>query len=502
MKPEIIDVQTRKGHARGDRLIIRWHVSTFLVLAKRIGLTFALAGTMLLSLTPASAESGPDSASEKPESPHPPLLLELTVLDSPFNTAHGFSFPSMPQSFAITGGVTQGVHRTLAILWKPQVSDRSIEGLFSNRRLGGLCSSILLFDVLSPFRGWTHEEGHRAVLSSRGISSRDDIYRNPFAKMVSVSHVRDEDLAWLKDRYPADMVRLAEAGGEAQVESVLRMRKTDFFCERPVKYDLLDWWINLGTLGYYVWFCGEDEVNRITEEETRKEDADIAKRDIVGGDYLSWVYDLYRPDEPYLSGLRGRPHPSGVGVDRYIQPSELTDEERRYLKFQGRLIFLNLLSPQMFGFDGFRGTDPITHRPGRWNVAVTHHLTSFGTATGIHLFYKQGKTNLAFTYQSYLAKNKCWPGLSLELVQYPMAVGRKTLAVSGSASVWLQPTEQRFASTKAQAGYGLALGAAYPLTRYLAWSLECDAKSKGWLAGNVYLEPAVQARTGIVFSIK
>jgi len=502
MKPKIIDVQARKGRARGDHLIIRWLVSAFLVLAKHISLTFGLAGIMLLSFTPASAETVPDSAAEKPAPPQPSLLLELPVLDSPFNTAHGFSFPSMNQSFAITGGVTQGIHRTLAVLWKPRVSDRSIEGLFSNRRLGGLCSSILLFDALSPFPGWTHEEGHRAVLSRRGISSRDDIYRNPFAKMVSVSHVRDEDLAWLKDRYPADMVRLAEAGGEAQVESVLRMRKDNFFGGRSSHCDLLDWWINLGTLGYYVWLCGDDEVNRITEEETRKEDADIAKRDIVGGDYLSWVYDLHRPDEPYLSGLRGRPHPSGVGVDRYIQPSELTSEERRYLKLQGRLFFLNLLSPQMFGFDGFHGTDPITRHPCRWNVAVTHHLTSFGTATGIHLFYKQGKTNLGFTYNSYLARYKYWPGLSVELVRYAIGVGGKTLAVSGSASAWLQPAEQRFASTKAQAGYGLALGAAYPLTRQLAWSLEGEAKSKGWVAGNVYLEPAVQARTGIDFSIK
>ena len=467
-----------------------------------IGLSLFIAVAAFMSFETAYTEPLPDSTRATPTTERAPLLLELPVLDIPFNTAHEFSFPSMPQSFEITGGVTRGVHQALADLWQPQVSDWSLSGLLSNRRLGGLCFSIFLFDVLSPFSGWTHEEAHRAVLSSRGITSRNDIYKNPFAEMVSVSHVRDEDLAQLKDRHPADMVRLAEAGGEAQLELVLRMRKANFFDERSSKYDLLSWLNNVGSIAWYVWFCGDEEVNRITEEETRKEDADVSKRDIIGGDYLSWVYDLYRPDEPYLSGLRGRPHPSGVGVDRYIQPSELTGEELRYLKLQGRLILLNLLSPQMFGFDRFRGTDPITHGQFWWNAAVTHHLTSFGTATGLHLFYKEGSTNLVFTYNSYLSRYKYWPGLSVELVRYPMAVGRKILLVSTSASAWLQPCGQRFASTKAQAGYGINLSTAYPFTRHLAWYIECDAKSEGWMAGNVYLDPAVQARTGIILSLE
>ncbi len=463
-----------------------------------VGFSMLIAAAIFLSFQPAYAS---DSTKTAQVNARPSLLLELPLLDIPFNTANRFSFPSMHQSSAITSSVTQGVHQALAILWHPEVTDRSLKGLFSNRRLGGLCSSIFLFDVLSPFRGWSHEEGHRAVLSSRGISSRNDMYQNPFAAMVSVSHVRDEDLAWLKDHYPADMVRLAEAGGEIQLELVFRMRKANFFSGRSSRYDLADWWINVGNLAYYIWLCGDDEANRIIEKETLKEDTNISKRDIVGGDYLSWVYDLFRPDDPYLSGLRGKPHPSGVGVDRYIQPSELTKEELRYLRRQGRLIFLNFLSPQMFGFDRFRGTNPITHKSFWWNAAVSHHLTSFGTATGLHLFYQQGKTNLALTYNSYLSRYKYWPGISVELVRYPITIDGKILSLSTSASAWFQPCEQRFASTKAQAGYGIMINATYPLFRYLAWYIECDAKSRGWMAGNVYLDSAFQTRSGVMFSL-
>ncbi len=459
---------------------------------------------LLLSLTvyPLKAGTTPDSAVTVADDPQPALRFELPVLDIPFNTAYGFSFPSMPQSIAITGAVTQGTHQLLVNLWNPEVTDRSLRGIFANKRLGGLWSSIVIFDVLSPFAGWTHEEGHRAVLSRRNISSQNDIYKNPFAEMVSISHVRDEDLARLKDNYPADMVRLAEAGGEAQLELVFHMRKDNFFGGRSSTYDLVDWWINVGSLAYYVWLCGDEEVDKITEEETLKEDDDISKRDIVGGDYLSWVYDLFRPDEPYLSGLRGRQHPSGVGVDRYIQPSELTGEERRYLKRQGRLFLLNFLSPQMFGFDRFRGTNPFTKAQCWWNVAVTHHLTSFGTDTGLLLFYQQGRTNLVFTYHSYLSRYKYWPGFSVELACHPITLAGKNISVSASMSLWLQPKQQRFAETKARTGGGFTLNVSYPLTRHLGWYLECDAKSEGWVAGNIYLSPAVQARTGVVLHQK
>lgn len=425
------------------------------------------------------------------------VAVDLPLLDIPFNGENGGSFPSVSQALGITCGVTRGVHHSLVNLWHPGIADRSPRALAANRRLGGLCASLLVFDALSPFSGWAHEEGHRAILSLRGISSRNEIYRNPFAGMVSVSHVRDEDLAWLKDRHPADMVRLAEMGGEVQLESVLRMRKANFFSGRASTCDLLDWWLRLGSLTWYVWYCGEDDANRLIEEETLKENADVSRRDIVGGDYLSWVYDLFRPDEPYLAGVRGRPHPSGVGVDRYIQPSELTGEERRYLRRQGRLMLLNFLSPQLFGFDRFGGADPATGGDRWWNVAVTHQLTTFGTATGLHLLCRRGGTNLAFTLNNYFSRYRYWPGLSVELAEVPVRVAGSALLVSASGSAWLQPAGQRFAATKARGGGGMILGVACPLAERLAWRIECDGKSEGWVAGNVYLDPAWQARMGL-----
>ena len=465
---------------------------------RRAGLIFLLLFYSFLFTKPAHAQSPLDSLDRVQERPRPQLLLELPLLDIPFNTEHRFSFPSMHQANAITSGVTRGMHHLFATLWHPEVPDRTIKGIFENKRLGGLCASIVLFDAISPFRGWTHEEGHRAVLSRYGIASQDDIYKDPFAGLVSISHVQDEDLAWLKDSHPADMVRLASAGGEVQLELVFEMRKENFFGNRSSVYDLFDWWMNIGSLAYYVWLCGDNSANEIIEEETLKEDADILTRDIVGADYTTWVYDLFRPDEPYMSGLRGRPHPSGVGIDRYIQPSELTREELRYLRRQGKLIFLNFLSPQMFGFDRFRSRNPFTGADCWWNAALTHHLTPFGTATGMHLYYKQAETNLVVSYTNYLSRFKYWPGLSVELVRYPVRIHGKMLMVSTSVSTWVQPDAQRFESANAQAGGGFCFNVTSPFNDLLAWYIECDTKTTGWMPGIICLKSSLQARGGIL----
>lgn len=432
----------------------------------------------------------------------PSVIFEFPLADIPFNTENGYSFPSIRQSIAITSGVTQGSHHAMKLMWDPDLSEKSFGALISNKRFGGLCMSIIIFDLFSPFRGWTHEEGHRAVLTRRGISSQNDIYLNPFAELVSVSHVRDEDLIRLKDEHPADMVRLAEAGGEVQIELSLQMRKQNFFSGRPSFYDIADHWINLGSLAWYVWLCGSDEADKIIEEETLKEDADIMKRDIIGGDYLSWVYDLFRPNEPYLSGLRGRPHPSGVGLDRYIMPSELTEEELDYLKLQGRLIFLNFISPQLFGLDRFTGTNPFNKENFSWNFAVTHHLTSFGTATGLHFFLQQGRANVILSCLTYKSRYKYMPGFSFELSRFPVNFLDKNIAFSSSFSIWAQPKDQSFSTEAVEHGGALMLKIIYPVTDFFELFSECDIKTEGWVPGNVYLEDAFRVSGGVSLTIK
>jgi hypothetical protein len=106
--------------------------------------------------------------------------------------------------------------------------------------IGGICTlmGVNFIDFYLPGGpGWLHEEWHRAVLAHRGISAQDDMVFFPFLRgIVSVSHVADEQLAWLKQAYPADSVRLAEAGYEADISFAFALKRRAFFDRK--RFDL------------------------------------------------------------------------------------------------------------------------------------------------------------------------------------------------------------------------------------------------------------------------
>src|SRR6185369_11033773 len=135
----------------------------------------------------------------------------------------------------------------------------------------------------------------------------------------------------------------------------------------------------------YVYTSGTSNADGLTDEVNAKEGANVPKRDFTGLDFTAWVYDLHRPDEPYAA--RGV-HPSGVGIDRYIRYSDLSDAEKSYLRLQGYLQVLNLIDPNLFGFtrftarrragtDGADGAAP-PRPPIEWMLSAFHLLAPFG----------------------------------------------------------------------------------------------------------------------------
>ena len=221
-------------------------------------------------------------------------------------------------------------------------------------------------------------------------------------------------------------------------------------------------------------------------------------RDAVGMDFTSWVYDLFRPNEPYTN--RGA-HPSGVGIKRYIMTNNLTMDELNYLKLQGVLTFINLISPQLYFYNRFEAVSPLNGKTFYWNFALQHHLTSFGFDVAVDLFYKQGELNLFAAVHSYFNKQNYFPGLELEVVDYPLRLGEYTVSLSGSAHLWLQPQSQSFATGNGQFGAFASFKARFPVIWGIGTFFEIDAKTAGWKAGNVYLDPAVQARAGLSLTL-
>ena len=414
----------------------------------------------------------------------PKLILDLPAIDYPFNWSDGYTFPSMKQSLNVTKDFYEYTHFKLA-------------QHFQNNPQWGIVS-IAAFDVLSDWlplgSSWLHEEWHRAVLSNRKISSYDDIYNfKLFSESIAVSHVTDEDLIRLKHDHPTDFVRLSEAGIEAQYELNFALEKDHFFFNSQSKDTVLLYLNYLNNINYLL-VCASPQANSLTDQYNREDGSNISKRDFTGLDCTAWVYDLFRPDEPYQA--RGT-HPSGTGIDRYIKYSDLSSEEKHYLKLQRNLSLINLLDPFLINYRGFNAFSPFNHKPLRWNLTARHELTSFGYTIDANLFIKQAQTNLLFILHNYVNDRRMFPGLEMELLRRPATILNKHLYLTSRGMLWFQPDKQKFMTSKPEPGGLAAIKMNIPASKSVETYVELEAKTNGWVAGNVYLEKNFSVRMGI-----
>ncbi|MFN4081383.1 MAG: hypothetical protein ACK4NS_10825, partial [Saprospiraceae bacterium] len=360
--------------------------------------------------------------------------------------------------------------------------------------------AVLGFDFISlnvPLgTGWLHEEYHRAVLTRREMNSFNDINTFPIGKsIVYVRKVKDEDLIKLSDQYTPDFIRLQSAGIEAQYQQVQQLQKNNFFYNQSLPNIPLYWLITLNSALYVLNSSSPDEFDATLEEANKLEATDISKRDFTGPDFTAWVNSLYFPDRPYAD--RG-PHPSGLGINRYIKPSALSDEEIQYLRKQGVLQFLNLLSPHLFGIAKIKvKSSPKGDHYG--NFAVRHLLTSFGSDLSFDVFYQTPRNNLFFSLHNYRNLNAAFFGLEGALIDKPLF--DRSLLFSGKAMVWSQPKDQSFASKEGAFGGLLSVRGAYPFGRWAPF-VEVEGKTKGWVMGNVFLDENISLRGGLALRIK
>ena len=456
------------------------HSSSHAFAAVRAG---AICVAVVLAARAASAQPLGDSASRRA----PRGGLDFTLFDAPYNTAHeGIRAPSMPQSLDLS-------------IAAYEVGHERIQRLFGERRRLGR-AAVALVDVLTTLEValplstvWVHEEFHRTAMGRRGIDSFNDVYKFDIdAAWIAVSHVKDEDLVRIKRDHPAEWVRVNEAGIEGELVLVRELERRRFFGHSRAWHLPLYWLTKLGTIGYVA--SGDwSDIDADVDESNRNDGADIERRDFTGHDFLGWVYDLHRRDEPYTT--RGV-HPSGVGIDRYVKRSDLTPEERRYLRRQGRLQLLNLVDPFLYGLNGGVSLGS-AKAPLRVNVGMAHFLTSFGHTVDMNVLVRRGDLSAALTLHAYENDVRMFPGMDLELVDLPVAVRGRSLAVSARAGLWMQPDGQRFRTRDGAPGALGAVRVRTALSRRVGAFAELAAKSAGWVAGNPYLNGGTAIRMGI-----
>lgn len=425
------------------------------------------------------------------------LKLDFPVFDWPHqyyaakttgSFLKGYANPSMAQSLSLSNNLYYAGHYGIR---------RSFENVRRPfwRKLGTR-SAIAAFDILStylPFGyAWLHEEYHRAVLTRREANSFNGIYRFPVGQdVVAVSHVRDEDLERIADYHQPDFRRLQTAGIEGQLHQVQSLQKSNFYHHKQLPHLML-YWLSVTNNAFYVLACSSDTFDALVDKMNERDGATISNRDFTGPDFTAWADALFYPEKPYAH--RGT-HPSGVGYNRYIKPSQLTNEARDYLKKQGVLQFINFLSPMMFGKERIRLKSSYTGNH-YGNFAFRHMLTPFGYDLSMDLFYQGPQNNLFFAVHNYHNRHKSFWGIESMVLNRALT---ETIYTDIRIMLWQQPEALSFDAKKGQTGSLLGFRAHRYAYGRISPFIELEAKSTGWVMGNVFLQPNFSLRAGFSF---
>ncbi|MFZ5973762.1 MAG: hypothetical protein ACOYXA_19445 [Bacteroidota bacterium] len=452
------------------------------------------------------------------------LLLDFPVIDAPYlhhaaQMAHrkhhnlpaseplqatwadyfrSLESPSMAQSLAMTKNLHATNYYFNNVFWNKKIAPTTRKKKFLNRlAANGTAAGIDLLlayklMVFSPV--WNHEEFHRNGLTMRGISSFDDTYYRLVGGDIpsgSVTRVRDEDLAYFKATDPVGLVRTFAAGIESQLMLVRNMQKDNFFSDTDYANIAMNILITKQAADYVNQFRKQHYDRSIDTMNYYGKVVDA--RDFAGWDFTPWVYDMFRPNEPYEA--RGT-HPNGIGIDRAIKRSKLTAEEDAYLTRMGQLQYLNFLSPFMVGIHAIRLNDN-----GRFNFAMRHYLTSFGYNLNADFFINHRGKNMLIGLHTFHNKNRTYPGLEVEQQFLKLNLLNKVIPLHSRAMVWVQPDNESFYATNGKAGGLVQFRVYYPVSKQFSAYAEAEAKSSGWVAGNPFLKPNMSMRAGLFFDI-
>ncbi|MBU0553972.1 hypothetical protein KKF91_19400 [Myxococcota bacterium] len=426
------------------------------------------------------------------------LRLRAPLYDSPYNHAYGGArAPSMAQALALSADAYELVHYGIdqGAGW--------IVGEATWLREIIATPTALALDLLTlgaPLSAtWLHEEWHRAALGRRGIDSKNGIYDGGDGQTVSVYGLDDAALIQLKRDHPAELTRLALAGDEALMALNAQLQEDAFFfgqhprgevapmsTRRHMGLYTLNWLMHALYLSVII----NGDLDAEIEKANAREDTEQA-RDFVGPDFTGWVHDLHHPDEPYEA--RGV-HPSGVGVNRYIKYADLSTEEQDYLKKQQTLHLLNLLNPQIVGFDRFSLGKKL-----HFNAAIEHQLAPFGHSIAARLLVQHKKYRVKARLLTYNNQDHTFPGLEIALIERALS---PKLRLSARLMGWGQPQAQRFdADEAAWSGLG-ELGLSYALYGGLRAAVYGGGKGAGWVMGDPDLDAHAWARLNLEWLIR
>lgn len=373
-----------------------------------------------------------------------------------------------------------------AVLWTMKQFDQNYLSAYrygvraADAHLSPWASTLLQWGLTSfLLMPYTHEEGHRSVLTVEGIGSISRPYWDSRGVAV-VYGVTDAQLEALRDTKLPTYIRLHTAGLESDAALLARSETLVAFEQETVDTVWIEYLVRrVNQVVYYASGLYEQEVG--IEEEDNELD-----RDIVGHDVYGAIRHLHRPDMEFY---------------RYTEYADLTREERDFVKQVGIKALLNLVNPLVVRKANF-GTESGM----KWSFGLGYCLCPFGGFFEENLWVLAGEKRMHFYLRQFENRECLFWGGGVRLQDYP--VGNRFLC-SVALHAWVQPEELSFTADKGESG-----GAADLLVRWRAFEsrqpggaktafvdLGVTAKTDGFMPEEAFLAERIGVRIGCTFEL-
>jgi hypothetical protein len=323
--------------------------------------------------------------------------------------------------------------------------------------------------LLVPF---SHEEGHRSVLTYNDIGSVSRPYLNQYGAAY-VQGVTDRTLIELRDNHLPQFLRMHTAGLESDYATLLRENSLMTWDKESKNVLWIDYFLRkMSLISYYA--SGLFKMDYDVAEET-----DELKRDIVGHDIYGVVRHIHQP---------------GAEYKRYVRYADLTSTEQKFVRRVGWRSLLNLLDPLLFGKTGF------TLKNGnRINLMTGYAMVPFGDFIEQNVWYRT-RTLYAHAYlRMYENKSTWFPALGVGLSDLFLTDRlRSDVVLHG----WQQPESLRFDESSGKTGGAIDLMCKYrfyaPRGKKMAVSVNLGvvAKTEGFLLEEMAMDDHVGVRFG------
>ncbi len=419
------------------------------------------------------------------------LRLSYSVLDVPRNFDPPGNYPSMIQSTELSGDLYDLGFWGIDALGNAIIRNRQQRPVWEITRTGfsylaGLGFAYYGSELPIPLGVFAHEEFHRSVLGASGFSSLNGNWiLNRWDG--TVYGLTDEDLSALKSDHLEGLLYSYVSGVQSENYLTQVNVMMDFYHPRRFYKGPL-YLYN----AYYTWnyfrFSTSPASDSVKVLAPPHEDPDPFFRDYAGADLTAWIYDMFSPDKAYTDRVL---FPDGEGVNRRIGFSELTPEGQKYLNRQKNLALLNFINPAIFLINRIRFSDQFM-----LTFFIQYNPTHFGNDIALYLPVTIGSGNHLLAVHNYNNREKSFWGIQYGRYNIPLSA-HVPVMLGGTASVWMQPSNQDFNDPDGKWGGAVEVNGSYTFARGISAEISAGYKTAGWMIGNPYLDQKSNVRLAV-----